>query len=163
MPKRKMPETKMPGVKLPGTRQPAVVAITGARESLTDDMRTRQRRYLWSMGVRTVSFVAAVALLHGWARWVGIALAVGLPWFAVVFANAGRTAGGPAPAGVGRPGQRALTADAVGQRPAPVTVVGAARPTVGVPADEGTTGQSDMPPAAPGADGPVQLTTTRRN
>ena len=46
-------------------------------------------RYLFSMGIRTVCFVAAV-LTHGWLRWVLIFLALALPYVSVVFANGGR-------------------------------------------------------------------------
>ena len=140
---------------MPSTKQPEVVQITGARVSLSDDMRARQRRYLWSMAVRTVSFVAAVALLHGWARWTGVVLAVTLPWFAVVLANAGRAPGTAAPGGVPRPGRRALPAEVSTDGPPPVTLVGA----VHVPTDAAAAAA----PTVPGPDGPVQLTTSRRN
>lgn len=140
-----------------------VVSITGARESLSDDMRSRQRRYLVSMGVRTVAFVSAVAFLHGWARWTGVALAVVLPWFAVVGANITRGAARSAPRRVARPEQKALSADQV--LPAPVVVSGAVRTadgrSPGTPST--TTTRSVEPPTAPGPDGPVELTTTRRN
>lgn len=140
-----------------------VVSITGARESLSDDMRARQRRYLVSMGVRTVAFVSAVAFLHGWARWTGVALAVVLPWIAVVGANITRGGAQPAPRRVSRPDQRALTAEPA--RPAPVVVSGAVRTTDGSGAASGatTSSRSSEPPTAPGPDGPVELTTTRRN
>ena len=134
-----------------------VVSITGARESLTDDMRSRQRRYLVSMGVRTVAFVSAVAFLHGWARWAGVALAVVLPWFAVVGANITRGSAQTAPRRVTRPDQRALTAEPV--RPAPVIVSGAVR----TPDGRGTAGGPPPTRTVPGPDGPVELTTTRRN
>lgn len=139
------------------TKQPEVVQITGARVSLTEDMRRRQRRYLWSMGVRTVAFVAAVGLLHGWARWTGVVLAVTLPWFAVVVANIGRPTGGAVPGPVEQPGRRALTAEPTVV--APVTVVGAVR----VPGPAEQVGHSDIPPTAPGPDHPVDLPTTRGN
>ena len=41
------------------------------------------------MTIRTVCFVLGV-LAHGWLRWVLIALAIVLPYLAVVFANSGR-------------------------------------------------------------------------
>ena len=66
-----------------------VYVITGARKSLGRDIADRQTRYLVSMAVRTVCFVAAVAA-DGWLRWVLLAGAVFLPYFSVVFANAGR-------------------------------------------------------------------------
>jgi Flp pilus assembly protein TadB len=65
------------------------VRITTARTSAAEDMRSRQRRYAVSMGIRTVCFVAAVAVGPGVLRWVLVAAAVFLPLFAVVMANAG--------------------------------------------------------------------------
>lgn len=45
------------------------------------------RNYFVSMAIRTICFVLAI-FLHGWPRWVCVALAVVLPYIAVVFANA---------------------------------------------------------------------------
>lgn len=69
-----------------------VFRITGARQGLAEDVRGRQRRYVFSMSLRSVSVVAAAAL---WdiERYVAIAalvLSVVLPYIAVVVANAGR-------------------------------------------------------------------------
>ncbi|OII62326.1 hypothetical protein BJP40_28530 [Streptomyces sp. CC53] len=69
-----------------------VFRITGARQGLEDDVRGRQRRYVISMGVRTLSFVLA-ACLWNVSRYVAVvALVLGmvLPYIAVVIANAGR-------------------------------------------------------------------------
>ncbi|MDQ1604913.1 MAG: hypothetical protein QOE01_2758 [Actinomycetota bacterium] len=66
-----------------------VYQITGARRGVSADVDRRARRYLVSMGVRTVCFVLAV-LLHGWLRWVMIGAALVLPYLSVVFANSGR-------------------------------------------------------------------------
>lgn len=63
--------------------------ITGARRSVREDVDYRTRRYLVSMGVRTVCFVLAVAT-DGWVRWALIAAAIVLPYLSVVFANGGR-------------------------------------------------------------------------
>ena len=52
-------------------------------------MDSRTRRYLVSMGIRTVCFLLAV-IASGWLRWVLIAAAVTLPYLSVVFANGGR-------------------------------------------------------------------------
>ena len=71
-----------------GGRAP-VYAITGARRGIREDVESRTRRYVISMGVRTVCFVLAV-VLDGWLRWVMIAAAVVLPYLSVVFANGGR-------------------------------------------------------------------------
>jgi fatty acid desaturase len=64
------------------------VRITTARSSAADDMRMRKRRYAWSMSIRLVCFVAAVAVGPGALRWILVAAAVFLPLFAVVMANA---------------------------------------------------------------------------
>ena len=69
--------------------KPDAVRITTARSSAADDMRSRQRRYAWSMCIRLVCFIAAVAVGPGVLRWVLVAAAVFLPLFAVVMANAG--------------------------------------------------------------------------
>ena len=69
-----------------------VFRITGARAGLQDDVRGRQRRYVISMSIRTVSVILA-ALLWNVERHVAIvALVLGaaLPYIAVVIANAGR-------------------------------------------------------------------------
>ncbi|MER7487892.1 DUF3099 domain-containing protein [Streptomyces sp. NPDC126497] len=69
-----------------------VFRITGARTGLQEDVRGRQRRYVISMAVRTVSVILA-ATLWGVERHVAIvALVLGavLPYIAVVIANAGR-------------------------------------------------------------------------
>lgn len=73
----------------PGGDKEPVYQITGARRGVRDDVDSRTRRYLVSMGVRTVCFVLAV-VTDGWLRWVLIAAAVMLPYLAVVFANGGR-------------------------------------------------------------------------
>jgi hypothetical protein len=64
------------------------VRITTAAASRDDDIRMRQRRYLISMGIRTVCFVAAVIVGHGVAMWLLIVAALLLPYVAVVMANA---------------------------------------------------------------------------
>ncbi|MEU1488349.1 DUF3099 domain-containing protein [Streptomyces sp. NPDC005752] len=69
-----------------------VFRITGARQGLADDVRGRQRRYIISMSVRTVSVVLAATLwnIERHVAVVGLALGVLLPYVAVVIANAGR-------------------------------------------------------------------------
>lgn len=69
--------------------EPEVFSITEARVGITDDQSGRQRRYLIGMSLRTVCFVGAT-IASGPLRWVLIAGAVFLPYFAVVIANAGR-------------------------------------------------------------------------
>jgi uncharacterized membrane protein YdbT with pleckstrin-like domain len=72
-----------------------VFDVTGLPSSLREDRARRMRRYLLSMGIRTVSFVLAVValtVLHwtvvGWAL---VIVAVVLPYIAVVVANAKRS------------------------------------------------------------------------
>lgn len=67
----------------------AVFQISGARKGLTEDVAGRQRRYVISMSIRTVCFVAAVFTPSPW-RWILVAGALFLPYIAVVLANAGR-------------------------------------------------------------------------
>ena len=64
------------------------VRITTAAASRDEDIRMRQRRYLISMGIRTVCFVAAVIVGQGVVMWLLIVAALLLPYVAVVMANA---------------------------------------------------------------------------
>ncbi|WP_343230771.1 DUF3099 domain-containing protein [Yinghuangia seranimata] len=72
-----------------GAKAP-VFEISGARKSLSEDVRARQRRYIISMSVRTVCFLLAV-VFSGPLRWAMLAGAVLLPYIAVVVANGGRS------------------------------------------------------------------------
>ncbi|WBO67196.1 DUF3099 domain-containing protein [Streptomyces camelliae] len=69
-----------------------VFRITGARTGLAEDVRGRQRRYVISMTIRTVSVILAVALWNVERYVAVVALVFGalLPYVAVVIANAGR-------------------------------------------------------------------------
>ncbi|MFF9911244.1 DUF3099 domain-containing protein [Streptomyces sp. NPDC013457] len=69
-----------------------VFRITGARQGLADDVRGRERRYVISMSVRTLSVIAAVLLWNVERHVAIVALVLGglLPYVAVVIANAGR-------------------------------------------------------------------------
>ncbi|MFB7918317.1 DUF3099 domain-containing protein [Streptomyces sp. NPDC056061] len=69
-----------------------VFRITGARQGLADDVRGRQRRYVISMSVRTVSVIMAAALwnVERYVSIVALVLGALLPYVAVVMANAGR-------------------------------------------------------------------------
>ncbi|MFI7295925.1 DUF3099 domain-containing protein [Streptomyces sp. NPDC050121] len=69
-----------------------VFRITGARQGLQDDVRGRQRRYVISMSVRTVSVILAATLwnVERHVAIVALVLGVVLPYVAVVIANAGR-------------------------------------------------------------------------
>lgn len=64
------------------------VTITDAPVAHSQELRARQTRYLLSMLVRTLCFIAAV-VTSGPLRWVFIAGALFLPYIAVVLANAG--------------------------------------------------------------------------
>jgi hypothetical protein len=69
-----------------------VQTITSVTQGFKKDQADRTRTYLWSMGIRTSCFVAAI-VTTGWVRWVMVAGAVFLPYVAVVVANAGRESG----------------------------------------------------------------------
>ncbi|MTE18445.1 DUF3099 domain-containing protein [Streptomyces sp. TRM43335] len=73
-------------------RGPEVFRITGARRSLAEDVRGRERRYVISMLVRTVSVLLTVALWNVQRPLAVVTLVLGavLPYVAVVIANAGR-------------------------------------------------------------------------
>jgi hypothetical protein len=73
-------------------REPEVFRITGARQGLADDVRGRQRRYVISMLVRTLSVLLTVVLWNVQRPLAVVTLVVGalLPYVAVVIANAGR-------------------------------------------------------------------------
>ncbi|EWT01799.1 hypothetical protein N865_08035 [Intrasporangium oryzae NRRL B-24470] len=68
-------------------QQPVVHTVTSAATSTTDDQDQRVRRYLTMMGIRVACF-GLLFVTTGWMRWVAIAGAVVLPYFAVVVANA---------------------------------------------------------------------------
>jgi len=90
-------------------REPEPVRITSASRPHSQDIKGRQKRYLISMGIRTLCFVLAVltrTLFDGhWMMWVFLAGAVFLPYVAVVMANAGdqRDDGFQLPGGAGSP------------------------------------------------------------
>jgi len=71
--------------------------ISGAPKAHSEDLNTRMRRYLVSMAVRTACVVLAV-VVDGPARWLFVVGAVGLPYVAVVLANAGNGTRRPVPA-----------------------------------------------------------------
>lgn len=68
-------------------KEPEVVSITDAPVSAAAELGARQRRYLISMGIRTVCFLGAIVVGNGWFRWVLVAAALLLPYVAVVMAN----------------------------------------------------------------------------
>ena len=72
-------------------RDDEAVRITTASTSANADVDRRQRRYLISMGIRTLCFVGAILVGSGWLMWTLIAGALVLPYVAVVMANASTT------------------------------------------------------------------------
>jgi len=70
-------------------KEKQVLDITSAQNALTRDQAGRQKRYFISMMIRTACFILTVILPNPW-RWIALAGAVTLPYFAVVIANAGR-------------------------------------------------------------------------
>jgi Flp pilus assembly protein TadB len=72
------------------------ILVTTAGISLRDERRTRERRYLITMGIRVVAFIVAVVFTTGWIRVVAVILALVLPWVGVVMANAPAKRGGQA-------------------------------------------------------------------
>jgi hypothetical protein len=78
-------------------REPEPVRITTATRSHREDIAHRQRRYLISMGIRTVCFVLAIFSMGHWWLWVFVAASFFLPTIAVVVANSNTTPdpGGP--------------------------------------------------------------------
>ncbi|MFE3653190.1 MULTISPECIES: DUF3099 domain-containing protein [unclassified Streptomyces] len=97
--------------------------ITGARQGLTEDVRGRQRRYVISMAVRTVA-VVLTAVLWNIERPIAIAtlvIGLGLPYIAVVIANAGRENVPSLPSTFVKPVRQELPpgpAESVAERPA---------------------------------------------
>ncbi|MCW2898317.1 MAG: hypothetical protein JWO67_582 [Streptosporangiaceae bacterium] len=74
-------------------RKADVYTVTDAHRPMSEDIDYRQRRYLISMGIRTVCFLLAVFLTGHAPFWlVGllVAGALVLPYISVVIANGGR-------------------------------------------------------------------------
>lgn len=63
-----------------------VYRITSAPESAKLERQARTRRYLISMGIRTLCFLGAI-VTTGPLRWILVVCAIGLPYIAVVLAN----------------------------------------------------------------------------
>jgi hypothetical protein len=84
---------------IPKRSKSQVFRITGARQGLDEDIRGRQRRYVISMSVRTISVILAVVLWNVARPVAVVALVLGfvLPYVAVVIANAGRENAPPSP------------------------------------------------------------------
>jgi hypothetical protein len=69
------------------SRQSAV-RITTAADDPREDQKRRQKRYLYSMSLRTICFIGALVVGDNIFRWILVAGAVFLPYIAVVLANA---------------------------------------------------------------------------
>jgi hypothetical protein len=79
------------------------VRITSAPRAHSDDLWSREKRYMLTMGIRTACFLIAVGTFMAdapaWIPWVFIISSLILPYIAVVMANAGVSPdpGGPDP------------------------------------------------------------------
>ncbi|MHB1740579.1 MAG: DUF3099 domain-containing protein [Actinomycetes bacterium] len=100
-----------------GSRQEPVYTITETPRGTTERVRSRTRRYLVSMGIRTACFVLLVVTPSPW-RWAFLAGAVVLPYLAVVVANAGRESRRDLPIALAR--QRSVQLGGSGCTTAPV-------------------------------------------
>ncbi|NYF99661.1 DUF3099 domain-containing protein [Janibacter cremeus] len=69
-----------------------VPSVTTAPVTLQEEQSGRMRQYLWTMALRTACFIGAY-FFEGWLRWTCVALAVVLPYVAVVLVNAVRPRG----------------------------------------------------------------------
>lgn len=63
-----------------------VYSVTAVRASAAQDRHQREVRYLVAMAFRMICFAGALATT-GWVRWTAVAVAVLMPWIAVVLAN----------------------------------------------------------------------------
>lgn len=71
--------------------------ITDLGASRVAERRERERVYVVTMLFRAAFFVAATLIFHGAARWFAIAVALVLPWVAVILANAPKRLKSPPP------------------------------------------------------------------
>jgi hypothetical protein len=93
--------------------------VTSASRPHSEEVSARARKYLISMGIRTICLVLAIFVLSGWLRLIAIAAALILPWFAVVIANAGPIANQEEPEFVDRSRPELADPDAeIRRRPA---------------------------------------------
>ncbi|WP_375432362.1 DUF3099 domain-containing protein [uncultured Friedmanniella sp.] len=60
--------------------------ITDARTAGSQELSSRVRRYTYAMAFRMACFLAMI-FVEGWLRWVLLAVAVFMPYLAVVLAN----------------------------------------------------------------------------
>jgi predicted MFS family arabinose efflux permease len=82
-------------VRTRGARRGTVItSLVGSR---SEDIRDRERRYIFAMLFRVVCLVGAVLIFSGPLQIAAIAIAIIMPWLAVLFANQPRP-GPPTPA-----------------------------------------------------------------
>jgi len=68
------------------------VLVTTVAKSPRQEQRERERRYLFTMGLRVLCFILAIVFFEVGPRWLAAIAVAGsliLPWIAVVAANAG--------------------------------------------------------------------------
>jgi hypothetical protein len=63
--------------------------ITSATPSRSEDVDSRAKRYLISMAIRTICFIAAAVVAPHWSMWAFLLASLVLPYVAVVAANVG--------------------------------------------------------------------------
>ncbi len=116
-------------------RRDRAILVTSAATSRTDQINTRQRRYLITMAARTLLFVGAIVLFRGVWRYLAIGGSLVLPWLAVVVANAGLPPNSQAPDYVAPAELPAITGGRSSGAPDPASGAanGAAGPVVGLP------------------------------
>jgi hypothetical protein len=97
-------------------QQDVVYGITDAPKPLSQDIRSRESKYLMAMGIRVVAFLLIVILPIAWPWKLGLAaLALALPYIAVVYANGGREPQPGADSPYQDPARRALMPGRSGQ------------------------------------------------
>jgi hypothetical protein len=111
------------------TQQDVVYGITDAPTPLSQDIRSRESKYLMAMGIRIAAFLLIVILPIAWPWKLGLAaLALILPYVAVVYANGGREPERGADSAYQDPARKALMPGSDGSRH---TAEGPAEPLVG--------------------------------
>jgi hypothetical protein len=91
--------------------------ITSASRPRSEDIRGREKRYLISMGIRTLCFLLGVLFMGHWVMWVFLGASIFLPYVAVVIANAGNNMDPGASAFEYQPDLRALGGGPVTEAP----------------------------------------------
>ena len=91
-------------------RDQDVFHISDAPKPLSQDIRSREAKYLTAMGIRLAAFLLIVLLPIQWPWKLGLAaLALVLPYVAVVYANGGREPARGADTPYQDPNRRELT------------------------------------------------------